>query len=528
MELSSLVRLGGSSFRCSYYCTLFHAFSTHSSHYHPCQNHFKMSSSVYQNIYFPAEGIGSSYPENLRFLYGINDKLKKDGILAPSDSSLTNTLRLYDLIGRPLDRIPTVHVGGTNGKGSTSLKIAESLHACGLRTGLFVSPHLASFRERMQIDGKLMPEDAFMLHLPTVLQLCGNHGIPATLFELTFILACLYYEHTNCQVVVLEVGLGGELDATNVVQTALSIICSVSLDHTRILGATVEEIGLKKAGIFKQNVPALVGPGCPMDVMHSVASSRGALLTTLEEATVKYGRWSVSEQGLGHGENGDNNIVAATTTTAAAVDDDYEDTDVLNSRIAHAALSILRETQVALGNDVFAAIDVWSTQVHHALSTRPPCRWEIHNVLVDATPTHSTSGSISGESMGGSMMGERVQVPVTVVLDVGHNPAAVAALSRRIRKQFTGRYHPLNDTHTRTHAHIPVELLLNSPVHSFFHYFFTHLITRYLSLTLSQSPHQSPINHPINPLSHTLFHSSYQSPQDTMCACYMPCPVTKT
>ena len=385
-----------------------------------------MSSTVYQNIYFPVDGIGSTYAANLRFLNSINDKLKKDGILAPSDSSLTNTLRLYDLIGRPLDRIPTVHIGGTNGKGSTSLKIAESLHACGIRTGLFVSPHLASFRERMQVDGQLMPEDAFMLLLPTVLKLCGNHGIPATLFELTFILACLYYEHTNCQVVVLEVGLGGELDATNVVQTALSIICSVSLDHTRILGATVEEIGQKKAGIFKQNVPALVGPGCPMDVMHSVADSRGALLMTLQEATVKYGKWSVSDEGVGPVMNGLNHTVAVATT--AVDDDDYEDTDVLNSRIAHAALSILRETQIALGKDLFAAIDVWSAKVHHALCTRPPCRWEIHNVLVEANGERTGSGN-----------GESVKVPVTVVLDVGHNPAAVAALSRRIRKQFTGK-----------------------------------------------------------------------------------------
>ena len=401
-----------------------------------------MSSNVYQNIYFPTEGIGSSYPANLRFLYGINDKLKKDGILAPSDSSLTNTLRLYDLIGRPLDRIPTVHVGGTNGKGSTSLKIAESLRTCGLRTGLFVSPHLASFRERIQVNAQLMPEDAFMLHLPTVLELCGNHGIPATLFELTFILACLYYEHTHCQVVVLEVGLGGELDATNVVHTALSIICSVSLDHTRILGSTVEEIGQKKAGIFKQNIPALVGPGCPMEVMHAVANSRGALLTTLEEATVKYGRWSVSEPR----KNGLSKEVTTTATaTATTVDeDDYEDTDVLNSRIAHAALSIFRETQLALGNDSFAAIDVWSINVHHALCTRPPCRWEIHNVLVEAnstTLTTSSSGSVNEENTG-----ERVLVPVTVVLDVGHNPAAVAALSRRIRKQFTGKYSPFYNT----------------------------------------------------------------------------------
>lgn len=399
------------------------------------------SETMLKDIYYPAEGIGETYSACLKFLYGINDKLKKDGIMAPSDSSLSNTSRLYDLIGRPLDRIPTVHVGGTNGKGSTSFKIAESLRTCGLRTGLFVSPHLASFRERMQINAELISEDAFVQLLPTVLKLCADHSIPATLFELTFILACQYYEHAGCQVVVLEVGLGGELDATNVVNTAMSIICSVSLDHTRILGSTVEEIGTKKAGIFKRDVPALVGPGCPMEVMNRVASSRGAHLLTLQEASSRYGLWT--PQGVVavciESECTSSSTAVTTTVTAAAAaalttaanaavapTDGVveEDTDIVNAQISYAALCVLSHTQLALGRKAFCvvadglAVPTVHSPVHRSLCTRPPCRWEIHQVKV---------------AVGSST------VPVTVVLDVGHNPAAVAALSRRIRQQYSDR-----------------------------------------------------------------------------------------
>ena len=178
--------------------------------------------------------------------------------MAPSESSLANTRQLYELIGRPLDRIQTIHVGGTNGKGSTSFKISECLRLSNIRTGLFVSPHWASFRERMQVDAALISEQEMLHHLPRVLRLCVDHHIPATLFELTFILACVYFDASACMAVVLEVGLGGELDATNVISSCLSIVTSISLDHTRILGATEEEIAEKKAGIFKPGRPALV------------------------------------------------------------------------------------------------------------------------------------------------------------------------------------------------------------------------------------------------------------------------------
>ena len=196
-------------------------------------------------IYYP---VGSTYPECLRRLYAINGLIKKDGIVMPGDDSLESTRKLYELMGKPLDRIPTIHVGGTNGKGTTSLKIAKCLQSSGLKTGLFVSPHISSFRERLQVNDVLVSEEEIVELLPKVLTLCVEHHIPATLFEVTFALACLKFDQSQCDVVVVEVGLGGKYDATNVISTVCSVICSISLDHTRILGSTVEAIAKVKAG----------------------------------------------------------------------------------------------------------------------------------------------------------------------------------------------------------------------------------------------------------------------------------------
>lgn len=151
-------------------------------------------------------------------------------------------------------------------QGSTSFKIAEALISSGIKTGLFVSPHIASFRERVQVNGTLISESEFTYHMSKIMKICAECEIPATMFELAFILATVFFDTSQCGAVVLEVGLGGEVDATNVVNTSLSIICSVSLDHTRILGSTVEAIARKKGGIFKAGIHAVVGPQVPWQV----------------------------------------------------------------------------------------------------------------------------------------------------------------------------------------------------------------------------------------------------------------------
>jgi len=360
------------------------------------------TSRAMEHIYTPT-GYDASYPSLLRVVYDVNSLLKKDGIMAPSTGSLSNTSRVYELIGRPLDSIPVVHVGGTNGKGSTSFKVAECLHRSGVRTGLFVSPHLSSYRERVQVDGALVSEEELLAHMPQVLALCAANSVPLTLFELTFIYACLQFKASGCQAVVLEVGVGGELDATNVVKTRLSIICSVSLDHTRILGATVEEIATKKGGIFKQGVDALVGPGCPMDVLRRIAAERGANLHELESEDMVF------------------SCTPATDETQPA---ELIDTDALNADISRKALILLR----AQGN-VFASLEPDSESIHLILrQSRPPCRWEVHHVTV-SLPSREDISPVKPPKA----------ASVQVVLDVGHNPAAVGALMKRIKRDFVGR-----------------------------------------------------------------------------------------
>jgi dihydrofolate synthase/folylpolyglutamate synthase len=383
-----------------------------------------------RGIYTP-DGYDASYPELLRCIYRINDLLKSDGIMAPSDTALANVARAYELIGRPLDRIPVIHVGGTNGKGTTSFKVSECLHKSGLRTGLFVSPHLSSFRERVQINGHLVEEEEMVRNMPRVLQLCADEGIPLTLFEVTFIYACLQFSVSQCEAVVLEVGVGGELDATNVVgTTALSIICSVSLDHTRILGSTVEAIATQKAGIFKKGVDALVGPGCPLGVIQNMAEQRGAILKTLSQASREFSLTLQSRKWTGEeSEEGEEGIV---------------DTDALNADLSNAALHILR----AQGG-VFSKLDPSSTAVQDTLvKSRPPCRWEQHSVTVDD-------------------VGNR---KVNIVLDVGHNPAAVGALMKRIRRDFAdGSVHVLyamsRDKDVRTCVRAVASSIPNRNIH---------------------------------------------------------------
>lgn len=376
-----------------------------------------------QHIYTPGEnGVQDvKYPSLLRTLYAINGLLKRDGIMAPTDSSFANTLKAYELIGRPLDRIKTIHVGGTNGKGSTSFKISECLHRSGIRTGLFVSPHLSSFRERVQINGELVSEEELERNLPHVLQLCADHSIPLTLFEITFIYACLQFEASGCQAVVLEVGVGGEVDATNVVDTALSIICSVSLDHTRILGATVEEIAMNKGGIFKRGVDALVGPGCPLAVLRDIAAQRGANLHTLSD-------------------------MPFLSTATLSEDHVLVDTDGLNADLARAALHLLKTR-----GGLFSSLDIAGSTICDIMHTaRPPCRWEEHDVSI-VTP----SGA---------------QRSVRVILDVGHNPAAVGALMSRIKRDFVHRnvhllYAMSRDKDVRTCLRSVVAALPYSHIH---------------------------------------------------------------
>lgn len=160
-------------------------------------------------------------------------------------------------VGNPQDRLKFVHVAGTNGKGSTSTMIAGALTACGKKTGLFTSPFVSEFLERIQIDGSPCDKELFakcVTELEPIVAEMATRDMQPTEFEVITAAAFMIFDREKCDICVLEVGLGGRLDSTNVISTPLvSVIASISLDHTAILGETVEEISKEKCGIIKEN-----------------------------------------------------------------------------------------------------------------------------------------------------------------------------------------------------------------------------------------------------------------------------------
>lgn len=174
---------------------------------------------------------------------------------------LDNTYRLMVHLDNPHEQLRAVHVAGTNGKGSTSHLIAAALQAQGYRVGLFTSPHLVDFRERIRISGAMIPEQ-------TVVQFVEEHRafldeLHPSFFETTMALAFWYFAQQQVDIAVIEVGLGGRLDSTNILTPLLSVITNIGIDHTEFLGNTLAQIAGEKAGIIKPNVPCVIGETHP-------------------------------------------------------------------------------------------------------------------------------------------------------------------------------------------------------------------------------------------------------------------------
>jgi len=179
---------------------------------------------------------------------------------------LGNIRAVLDDLGRPHHRFPSILVAGTNGKGSVCAMLSEILVRSGLRTGLYTSPHLVSVEERIRINGRPIPVRDFCRLLTQVKASCGRLlrgkklSAPLTYFEHLTAMAFLYFREKNVDVAVLEVGMGGRFDATNVVTPLVSVITSISLDHQKFLGSTLGRIAFEKAGIIKPGVPVVCGP----------------------------------------------------------------------------------------------------------------------------------------------------------------------------------------------------------------------------------------------------------------------------
>jgi dihydrofolate synthase / folylpolyglutamate synthase len=193
-----------------------------------------------------------------------------DDLMQKRGSKLDRMRELDQSFGSPSRDFRKIHVAGTNGKGSVCTKIASAFTQLGYKTGLYTSPHIETFHERIQIDGKMISQEEASFFLTKILEISKD----ATFFEVVTMLAFLYFQSKKVDFAIIETGLGGSLDPTNIIQPELSIITSISYDHMEILGDTLDEIAENKAGIIKLNTSVLLG-------------SKAALATVLQKAVIE-------------------------------------------------------------------------------------------------------------------------------------------------------------------------------------------------------------------------------------------------
>jgi len=256
--------------------------------------------------------------------------------------------RLHQAIGSPMDTktndISIIHIAGSNGKGSTALKVAHSLKLANCKVGLFTSPHVSSFRERIKINEVPISEELIEHGLTEIFGICDTQNIPATFFEVVTALAFMIFAKEKVDFVVLETGLGGRLDATNIIQRPeLSVITTIGLEHTKILGDTVEKIAIEKGGIIKEGCPVLVGNNVPVQVLRDCATEK------------KASHFYQCDDVLGKEEDSHD-------------DSTFVDYDAENSRLATAALTILQNIWKEEGK---STKQISTEQINEGVKVRP-------------------------------------------------------------------------------------------------------------------------------------------------------------
>ena len=225
-----------------------------------------------------------TYEETIEYLFNSTPVFEKIGAGAYKEG-LSNTKALDDYFGHPHRKFQSIHVAGTNGKGSVSHTLAAILQAAGYKVGLYTSPHLVDFRERIRVNGEMMDEQ-------TVIDFVERHRhffepLYPSFFELTTAMAFSYFATKGVDIAVVEVGLGGRLDCTNIITPTLSIITNISFDHTQFLGDTMEKIAAEKGGIIKDGIPIVIGETTAetRPVFAAIATEHHTLPIWAEEAS---------------------------------------------------------------------------------------------------------------------------------------------------------------------------------------------------------------------------------------------------
>jgi len=354
-----------------------------------------------------------TYEQAVEYLYGrINYELVHSERSGSHDFKLDRIAHLLDLLGSPHERVPAVHIAGTKGKGSTASMVAEILRAAGYRVGLFTSPHVEAFEERMRVDGRTLSQSELVELIneigPSIAQMDRTPGRwKPTYFEITTALAWRFFEQQQVDVAVMEVGLGGRLDATNVCRPEVTLITSISRDHTNLLGESLEAIAEEKAGIVKPGIPMICGAEPPgaRRVVERICRRRRAPLWQLDrEITV---RWREGRGDCAGAASGRPAPVAAEIDVATPSGRWHGVPVVLrglhqarNAALAVAAVDAMRQRGWAIGTDAVR---------QGMVRVQCPLRIEL--------------------------LAERP----TVIVDAAHNWASIAALTETISRGFTAR-----------------------------------------------------------------------------------------
>jgi dihydrofolate synthase / folylpolyglutamate synthase len=236
-----------------------------------------------------------TYKETIDYLYAKLPMFSRIGAAAIK-KDLHNTLALCEALNNPHKKFKTIHIAGTNGKGSVSHMLAAVLQTAGYKTGLYTSPHLHDFRERIKINGEMVTED-FVIDFTKRIQ-SQIELLEPSFFEITVAMAFEYFAEQQVDVAVIETGLGGRLDSTNIITPELSVITNIGWDHMNLLGNTLEQIAFEKAGIIKKNIPVVIGEAIPetKNVFGQKAKQqRAAIVFADDEYTVDH---AVLQHGL--------------------------------------------------------------------------------------------------------------------------------------------------------------------------------------------------------------------------------------
>lgn len=337
--------------------------------------------------------MNEKYTNILQRLYKTN-RFKKKKV------DLQSIQHACEIFNNPQKEVNYIHVTGTNGKGSVCKKLSSVLIKSGFKTGLFTSPHISTFRERIQINDNYIEKDYIVEEMERIFKISEKNNLDLTYFEFVTLLSFNYFRDKKIDIGVMEVGLGGNLDATNVIDPLLSVITSIGMDHMDSLGYTLQEIAEKKAGIIKADRPVLIGRDCfPREVFINRANEVGSKLYFINGP-----------------ENRDYNTSKCINfNNMQQVPKDFEEE---NKLIVTNAVKILKDTYP----ETFSH-RITSEALHYGLSQKQPCRKEdVFEILGKAKISNNLGVDLTRVSK--------------IFLDVGHNAHALDKLLYTLRSEY--------------------------------------------------------------------------------------------